>query len=1034
MQVPGEAGLYVLGCFERRVTLLSQQVRALNLVYALCETGRLLEGSKLLVVGGGAAGMTVAAAAARRGCKVTLLEKAPMLLPLFRSCHSRWLHPQIYDWPEEDPRLRGREPGEARLPLLSWKAAMADDVARQLEREWDTLPERSNITVHCGAVPASLGTAGETRHVTWNGREGLGGGRFAAVVLAVGFGLERQVEGLEWVSYWGSDRLDKMLGGRKRHLISGCGDGGLVDLLRVWLKDFRHDKLEEEFLAGSSLDAVKKELHAIEKEALQAEAQKGSASASRELLFERYQSLELPPEFDRKIETRLRPDTEAWLNGREGLPLSLNASILNRFLVSRLLFKFGVHYEAGEFTHEKVGRQYKVRFPSGVEEFFDHVTCRHGPSPTALETNFQNILGKCGPLKARSALDQTRWPVWKRGYFGPEAEPKSEPVPNKPTSERVERSKVSAVRFIGVSAESLGKGFKGREAILKRLHEQLGGGEVVLTGGQSGRVFAHGGGGIGKSRLAIEYAYRYQDAYPGGIFFAVAKKQPPMALWARFARELFPAEPLARDEDAALRFVRWLAEREPGRRLIIFDDVQAAEVAELYELFPGRLPPGPHPFWPPPSGQVSLLVTTRLREFPKALSLEVEQLDDSAALDLLLERAQRTGVSGTEREVAQEIAATLLGGHPLALSLAGSYVRRLGLSFSEYKKALRQKGLTDRLLEAAKQVGHTVEDHERSIVATYELSRRQLDLKKADDALAWRLLRMCAFLAPNVPIDRELLAHLLEQKERGRTAEELGRALARLLDELSLLDPVREEHGQVGAVKIHPLVSDYTRWSMTDAREREGLLSGLVDAMVQLFPNNPEENPNWGRLSPSRESQATELWKAANAVETRERWILGMQLGDLHVARGALWRAHEAYQAGLDFTQRRAQQDPGNAGWQRDVSVSLLKLGDVLVEEGALAEARQAFERDLAIAEELAKKDPGNARWQTDVVVSCSKVASVLMKMAPPETSRARLLLERAEGILLTLKASSRLTPTQQNNWIHAIELQLRQLDELPKE
>ena len=85
MEVPGDSGLYVLGCFERRVTLLSQQVRALNLVYALCETGRLQEGSNLLVVGGGAAGMTVAVAAARRGCQVTLLEKAPVLLPLFRS-------------------------------------------------------------------------------------------------------------------------------------------------------------------------------------------------------------------------------------------------------------------------------------------------------------------------------------------------------------------------------------------------------------------------------------------------------------------------------------------------------------------------------------------------------------------------------------------------------------------------------------------------------------------------------------------------------------------------------------------------------------------------------------------------------------------------------------------------------------------------------------------------------------------------------------------------------------------------------------
>ncbi len=620
-------------------------------------------------------------------------------------------------------------------------------------------------------------------------------------------------------------------------------------------------------------------------------------------------------------------------------------------------------------------------------------------SPSLVETTalwrYQPVLDPSRPLSTypRTQVETALVEVCRKIREAMEAEVQGEvDVPPAPAK----ASGVPTAPFIGV-AESLGEGFKGRDAALEQLHAQLAGAGVVLTGGQTGRVFAHGGGGIGKSRLAIEYAWRFRKDYPGGVFFAVAQEQPPMALWARFARELFPAEPLARDEDAALRFALWLADPEPGRRLIIFDDVQASGVSELFERFSGRIQQGPHVLWPPPAGLVSLLVTTRLRAFPRAQSLEVSQLKDAAALDLLLERAERAGISGKEREVAQEIAATLLGGHPLALSLAGAYVSRLELTFSEYREALRQKGLTDRLVEAAKEVEYAVEDHERSIVATYELSRRQLDLSKADDALAWRLLRMCAFLAPNVPIDRKLLAHLLEPGEGGRTAEKLGRALARLLKDLSLLDPAREEHGQVGDVKIHPLVSDYTRLSMTYERERERLQADLVDAMVQLFPDDPASEPDWGWLSPSRESHATELWKAASAVETRGRWILGMQLGDLQVARGSLRRARDVYQAGLDFTQMRAQQDPGNVVWQRDVSVSLDRLGDVLVAEGALTEARNAFERSLGIREELAKKDPENAGCQRDVSVSLNKLGDVLV--AEGALAEARNTFERSLGI-----------------------------------
>ncbi len=75
---------------------------------------------------------------------------------------------------------------------------------------------------------------------------------------------------------------------------------------------------------------------------------------------------------------------------------------------------------------------------------------------------------------------------------------------------------------------------------------------------------------------------------------------------------------------------------------------------------------------------------------------------------------------------------------------------------------------------------------------------------------------------------------------------------------------------------------------------------------------------------------------------------------------------------------RLAGADPGNAGWQRDLSVAYNKIGDVLVAQGNLPEALKSYREALAIADRLAGADPGNAGWQRDLSVSYNRIGSVL--------------------------------------------------------
>ena len=81
------------------------------------------------------------------------------------------------------------------------------------------------------------------------------------------------------------------------------------------------------------------------------------------------------------------------------------------------------------------------------------------------------------------------------------------------------------------------------------------------------------------------------------------------------------------------------------------------------------------------------------------------------------------------------------------------------------------------------------------------------------------------------------------------------------------------------------------------------------------------------------------------------------KVGDVQVAQGDLAAALAAYQASLAIRERLADADPSNAGWQRDLSVSLEKLGDLKSARGDLDGALADFEQSLAI-----RRTPGRRR------------------------------------------------------------------------
>ena len=127
-----------------------------------------------------------------------------------------------------------------------------------------------------------------------------------------------------------------------------------------------------------------------------------------------------------------------------------------------------------------------------------------------------------------------------------------------------------------------------------------------------------------------------------------------------------------------------------------------------------------------------------------------------------------------------------------------------------------------------------------------------------------------------------------------------------------------------------------------------------------------------------------------NAGWQRDLSVSYERVGDVLVAQGNLPEALKAFRDCLAIRDRLAKADPGNAGWQRDLSVSYERVGDVLVAQGNLPEALKAFRDGLAISDRLAKADPGNAGWQRDLSVSYNKVGDVLVAQGNlPEALKA---------------------------------------------
>jgi len=428
--------------------------------------------------------------------------------------------------------------------------------------------------------------------------------------------------------------------------------------------------------------------------------------------------------------------------------------------------------------------------------------------------------------------------------------------------------------------------FIGRAKQFWDLHGKLTANRISIITGVHGQAAAQvrGLGGNGKSLLAREYAIRFGSAYPGGVFWLNAyghddfqnavNADQRRALRQTQIREFaiecgVPIEGL-NPEEIEVRFWRVLQNQQQNCLWIVDDvpsGITSAEFSEICRVG-----------W---TG-TSTLITTRSKEHGALGSmLDLGVLSPGEALRLLYLHSAPTNPA--EETAAQRIV-ELLGFHPLAVEVAGSYLAFSAESIEEFVGAL-ENPTEDAMEFGALLKASLPTDHERSISMTLLMSIRQLDPEGLD------FLRLASVLAV-APIPVTLLSDTLAIADSEDSAKKHSIKAVTQAEALSLCERFGHD-----ARTVHTLVSRTMRFKYPNEVRTEQLRSAAMWALMHRI--SAASHHGHGQHSAVAIDIPHARHLASKGTEREEEITLALCLAQFDFERGDYDHARQTQEHGL---------------------------------------------------------------------------------------------------------------------------------------
>ncbi|MBI5521414.1 MAG: tetratricopeptide repeat protein [Desulfarculus sp.] len=443
------------------------------------------------------------------------------------------------------------------------------------------------------------------------------------------------------------------------------------------------------------------------------------------------------------------------------------------------------------------------------------------------------------------------------------------------------------------------------------------GGQAALEQSTAGRDLALGGqGGIGKTAMAVQYAYAHAAGYPGGVYWLQADLGLAQAL-AQVALGLgWPLPERANDQIITGLVLKHIQET-PGRKLLILDNLEDPSQINALACLP----------------QACLLATTRKSDVnlpPIPMDLPPEE----EALGIFLAYAGKEGqdLDEGQKKAAYDICRRV-GFLPLALEIMGKLARNQALPdlANGLEKAVEKQGLT-----------HTKDL--TSVAAALGLADQRYSHPRAREALVY-----LGYLHPE-NLDAELLGLVMlaefgKDNDPGRIIDEAREMLASLAD-CSVLRP-RDE----GGYTVHRLVQEAAR--LTDPqREKGARVVAVLDAVIGAISKQGAYRQAY-HLIPHLTHIAGLDGDTVDESAFPSAYILSWW-GD-YLRHSALYASSETVTRAVLARVERAK------GWENpDYAINLNNLATVLWAQGKLVEAEELYHQVLHIDENTIGKEHPN--------------------------------------------------------------------------